>query len=171
MSSKSAIVLAMKTRWLKPAEETAWRNYRRMRTLLDLQLQRDLSRSAGLSEADYDVLSTLTEAEGNRWRSRDLAARLLWSPSRLTHQIGRMEQRGLVMRESCEDDRRGAMLILTDQGFEALAGAAPQHVEAVRENLIDLLSADEIATLNSIAQKVIAKISSAPSTEGNGSSA
>ena len=149
----------MKTRWLEPAEEEAWRNYRKMRTLLDLELQRDLSSSAGLSEADYDVLSTLSEAEGNRWRSRDLAARLLWSPSRLTHQVGRMEQRGLVARESCEDDRRGAVLILTNRGFEALAGAAPRHVEAVRENLVDLLTADEVAALNAIAQKVIAKFS------------
>jgi DNA-binding MarR family transcriptional regulator len=129
-----------------------------MRTLLDFELQRDLSRSAGLSAADYDVLSTLTEADGHRWRVRDLATRLLWSASRLTHQIGRMERRGLVTREDCEDDRRGAVVVLTDNGLATLKAAAPRHVEAVRENLVDLLTPREIATLNAIAQKVIAKI-------------
>src|SRR5438874_11820901 len=97
-----------RVKWLTPKQERAWRAYRRMRTLLDLQLARDLAEDAGLSEADYDVLSTLSEVSTHRWRASDLARRLLWSTSRLAHHVGRMERRGLVHRENSEEDGRGA---------------------------------------------------------------
>src|SRR5579864_681055 len=100
-------------RWLSESEERAWRRYRRMRALLDLQLSRDLARD-GLSEPDYDVLSTLSEAEGDRWRVTEFARRLLWDQSRLSHHLSRMEKRGLVAREDCTTDGRGAFVILTE---------------------------------------------------------
>ena len=141
-------------RWLSPAEERAWRAYRRMRILLDLQLSRDLARDAGLSESDYDVLSTLSEAPGARWRASELAARLLWSSSRLAHHVGRMERRGLVERASCDDDGRGAVIALTTQGRKVLERAAPGHVESVRRNFIDLLTPAEVEVLAAISGKV-----------------
>ncbi|HEY2520481.1 MAG TPA: MarR family winged helix-turn-helix transcriptional regulator [Streptosporangiaceae bacterium] len=146
------------TRWLTGPQERAWRRYRRMRTLLDLQIARDLNRDSGLSETDYDVLSTLSEQPGSRWRARDLAAQLLWSTSRLAHHVGRMEQRGLVNREPTADDGRGAIISLTEQGRAVLHQAAPPHVASVRRNLIDLLTEEEVATLDTIAEKVIAKL-------------
>ena len=83
-------------RWLTDSEQRAWTGYRRMRTLLDLQLARDLNRDSGLSAPDYDVLSTLSESADSRWRAGDLAQRLSWSTSRLTHHVNRMTARGLV---------------------------------------------------------------------------
>ena len=129
-----------------------------MRTLLDLEIARDLNRDSGLSEADYDVLSTLSGKPGNRWRARDLAAQLLWSTSRLAHHVGRMEARGLVARQPCADDARGALISLTEHGLATLEGAAPPHVASVRRNIIDLLTDEEIAALDSIAEKVIAHL-------------
>ena len=129
-----------------------------MRTLLDLQIARDLNRDSGLSETDYDVLSTLSEQPGSRWRARDLAAQLLWSTSRLAHHVGRMEQRGLVTRQPTADDARGAVISLTEQGRAVLHQAAPPHVASVRRNLTDLLSEEEVATLDTIAEKVIARL-------------
>jgi DNA-binding MarR family transcriptional regulator len=126
-----------------------------MRTLLDLQIARDLNRDSGLSETDYDVLSTLSERPGNRWRARELAAQLLWSTSRLAHHLGRMEQRGLVARQPCADDARGALISLTEQGQATLRRAAPPHADSVRRHLIDLLTAEEVAALDVIAGKVI----------------
>ncbi len=126
-----------------------------MRTLLDLQITRDLGRDSGLSETDYDVLSTLSEKPEGRWRAGDLAAQLLWSTSRLAHHVGRMEQRGLVVREPCPGDARGALISLTEQGWATLRAAAPAHVASVRRHLIDLLSDDEVAALDTIAGKVI----------------
>lgn len=143
------------TRWLDPDEQRSWRLYRRMRTLLDLQINRDLKQDSGLSETDYDVLSTLSESPDNSWRARELAARLLWSTSRLAHQVKRMEQRGLVERHGTEDDARGAIVALSPEGLATLQAAAPLHVESVRENLIDLLTPAELRTLGRIAGKVV----------------
>jgi DNA-binding MarR family transcriptional regulator len=147
-----------KVRWLSEGEDRAWRGYRRMRTLLDLQISRDLAEDSGLSDSDYDVLSTLTESAEPVWRARDLAARLLWSTSRLAHHVGRMERRGLVRRGECSDDGRGATVILTDEGWRALRDAAPMHLASVRRNLIDLLTPTEIKTLAAISGKVIAHL-------------
>jgi DNA-binding MarR family transcriptional regulator len=126
-----------------------------MRTLLDLEIARDLKRDSGLSEPDYDVLSTLSESPDGSWRAREFAGRLLWSTSRLAHQIRRMEQRGLVQRRGTDEDARGAVVSLTDQGWAALRAAAPPHVESVRRNLIDLLTPAEVQALGEIATKVI----------------
>ena len=145
-------------RWLTTPQERAWRRYRRMRTLLDLQITRDLHRDSDLSAADYDVLSTLSEKPEGSWRARDLAAQLLWSTSRLAHHVGRMEQRGLVARQPCADDARGALISLTEQGRGTLRKAAPPHVASVRRHMIDLLTAEEVAALDAIAGKVIAHL-------------
>ena len=144
-----------RTRWLSEDEERAWRGYRWMRTLLDLQITRDLASDSHLSDADYDVLSTLSEARGRRWRAGDLAARLLWSTSRLAHHVRRMEERGLVARLPAPDDGRGAIVTLTDAGWRTLQSAAPSHVRSVRRHFIDLLTEEEVATLDRISAKVI----------------
>jgi DNA-binding MarR family transcriptional regulator len=146
------------TRWLTPTEARAWRGYRRMRGLLDLRLARDLARDSGLSEPDYDVLSTLGETEGHRMRLTELAAHMLWSNSRLSHHIVRMEQRGLVTRDPCPDDGRGSLVTLTPAGRAAIEEAAPKHVESVREHFIDLLSDDDLTTLAEITERVVATL-------------
>lgn len=151
--------------WLTAPQERAWRRYRRMRTLLDLQIARDLHQDSSLSEADYDVLSTLSENPQDQWRARDLATQLLWSTSRLAHHIGRMEQRGLVARQPCADDARGALISLTRQGRATLEAAAPPHVASVRRHMIGLLTPDEVSALDTIAGKVVARLARALPTE------
>jgi DNA-binding MarR family transcriptional regulator len=79
-----------------------------------------------------------------------LASRSLSSKSRLSHAVSRFEARGWVRREQCEDDRRGAWAVLTDEGFAVLEAAAPLHVENVRRHLFDPLSATEVAELGRI---------------------
>ena len=147
-----------KTRWLSEPEQRAWLGYRRMRALLDLQIARDLETDSGLSEPDYDVLTTLTEAPSSRWRAGDLAERLLWSTSRLAHHVGRMEQRGLVAREPAVGDGRGAVVAITDHGWATLRAAAPLHVRSVRRYFVDLLTPAEIAMLEQIADRVVANL-------------
>jgi DNA-binding MarR family transcriptional regulator len=155
--------------WLDAREQRAWRSYRRMRTLLDLQLARDLNRDSGLSEPDYDVLSTLSEISPARWRASDLAARLSWSTSRLTHHTTRMQARGLISREASPEDGRGAVLCLTDAGWAVLRDAALPHVRSVRAHFIDLLTQDEIDTLATIAEKVTARLALATGSQPSGS--
>ncbi|HEY8302392.1 MAG TPA: MarR family transcriptional regulator [Jatrophihabitans sp.] len=141
--------------WLTDEQQRAWRHYRRMRTLLDLEISRDLRHDSHLSDTDYDVLSTLSESADGSWRARELADRLLWSTSRLAHQVGRMEQRGLVQRFGTDADGRGAIVELTTEGRAVLAAAAPSHVGSVRRNLIDLLTPAEVRALDRIARKVV----------------
>ena len=109
-------------KWLDDTEEQAWRGYQRMRTLLTAQLARDLVSDSGLSEPDYTVLSNLSEAEGHRWRLNELAARdaAVEEPS-FAPPRG-MEDRGLVVREECSTDGRGAFVVLTKAGLRAIRG-------------------------------------------------
>ena len=129
-----------------------------MRALLDLQLARDLARDGGLSEADYDVLSSVSEAAGHSMRLGDLAAHMLWSKSRLSHHVARMEQRGLVARRDCASDGRGAVLTLTEAGWQAIRDAAPGHVESVRTHFLDLLTAEQVQALAGITETVLAHL-------------
>jgi DNA-binding MarR family transcriptional regulator len=145
-------------RWLEGEEVRAWRGYRRMHTLLDLQIARDLARDCGLSEADYDVLSNLSETKGHRLRMAELAAHMLWSSSRLSHHIARMQRRGLVTREGSPADARGAVVVLTPAGWTAIRDAAPPHVESVRRHFIDLLTPAQLAALGDIADTVVAHL-------------
>jgi DNA-binding MarR family transcriptional regulator len=149
-------------RWLDEREQRAWTGYRRMRLLLDLQLSRELTAQSGLSDADYDVLSNLSETAGRSLRLTDLATHMRWSKSRLSHHLARMEQRGLVERQECADDGRGSVVALTAPGLAAIEAAAPGHVESVRRHLIDLLSDDELDTLAAISQRVVAHLAPGP---------
>ncbi len=86
----------------------------------------------------------LSESEEGRLRMTELANRTSLSKSRLSHQIGRMEKAGLVERQDCPSDRRGAFAVITDQGWALMRSAAPRHVGDVRELFIDLMSPEEI---------------------------
>ena len=142
-------------RWLDQAEDRAWRGYLRMRTLLHARILRDLAREAGLSGPDYDVLSHVSESSGRRSRLGELAERMAWSRSRLSHHLTRMERRGLVIREDCPSDGRGAFVVLTDAGFRVIQAAAPGHVASVRRNFVDLLSREQLDALTSITDTVV----------------
>ncbi|AXO33122.1 MarR family winged helix-turn-helix transcriptional regulator [Micromonospora chalcea] len=153
-------------RWLDEQEERAWRGYRRMRRLLDLELARELMQDAGLSEPDYDVLTDLSETPEQRLRLSELADRMLWSRSRLSHHISRMQQRGLVTREECATDGRGSVVVLTPAGRQAVEAAAPGHVAAVRRHLIDRLTPAEVSALGTLSQRVIDHLTARPEAKG-----
>ena len=142
------------TRWLTPTEDRAWRAWLAMTERLRAQIARDLLVDSGLSDADYMVLVHLSEAEGRRVRMNDLAARLNWSKSRLSHQLARMQARGLVEREECPSDARGAFAVLGACGLAEIERAAPKHVASVRRHLIDVLDAEQLSQLSAIAEVV-----------------
>lgn len=137
-------------RWLDPAEEAAWRGLRRIDFTVLAEIRRDLLADAGLSDADYEVMTNLSDADDDRLRSGDLAAKMCWSTSRLSHQLRRMEERGLVARGHDAHDRRGSTVALTADGRASLMTAAPLHVESVRRRLFDRLQPEQIAQLADI---------------------
>ncbi|WP_405998419.1 MarR family winged helix-turn-helix transcriptional regulator [Streptomyces sp. NBC_00829] len=134
------------TRWLTDDEQCAWRTHLDVSRLLMHQLEKDLQ-PFGLTNNDYEILVNLSESPERRMRMSDLAAATLQSKSRLSHQITRMENAGLVRRENCESDRRGLYAVLTEQGTETMQKVAPHHVASVRKHFIDLLTPQALAEL------------------------
>jgi DNA-binding MarR family transcriptional regulator len=145
--------MADEPRWLTDDELEDWRQFRRLLTVLPARLARDLG-PTGLSSADYEVLSTLSERSDRRWGLRDFAAKMQWSRSRLSHHAARMEARGLITREPDPDDARGSIYHLTAEGMRALESAVPDHVASVRARFLDHLSVDELRMLGQISRRI-----------------
>jgi len=141
-------------RRLTEEQRMLWKAYRDAYTGLSNALQSQLLRDAGLSGSEYAVLVALAYAPDGVLRARDLGTELAWDASRLSHLVARMEKRGLVAREECAHDARGSMVRLTDAGRAAVDDAAPEHADAIRRHFFDLLSPDEVATLDAILQRV-----------------
>lgn len=149
------------TRWLDERQHRAWRAYLRMQTRLAARMHHELQADAGLSLADFDVLVALSEAPEQRMRPFELSAALEWEKSRLSHHVRRMEQRGLVDREECEDDRRGAYLVLAPLGGQALTRAAPSHVEIVRQLVFDGLTPAQVDGFTEVMDTILARLDAA----------
>ena len=146
------------TRWLTPSEERLWRSWVRLHAEMSTALHQQLTTDSGLSAADYAVLVPLSEASGGGLRSRELREEIAWDRDRLSHQVRRMEKRGLVSREDCPDDARASMVRITDDGRAAIAAAAPGHLAATRRAFFDHLSDDEQATLNDVCERLLANL-------------
>jgi DNA-binding MarR family transcriptional regulator len=142
------------TRWLTDEEQQAWRATVHLSQLLMRQLDRDLT-EYGLSGRDYEILVELSEAPDQRMRMTELADATSQSRSRLSHQISRMEQRGLVRRDDCEGDKRGTFAVLTQDGAGAIERAAPSHVENVRRHFVDRLSPHQLDEVRSAFQPLV----------------
>jgi DNA-binding MarR family transcriptional regulator len=143
------------TRWLDGDEQRTWRAWLYSTMLLQERLDRELTRSTGISSAYYEILVQLSEAPDRAMRMSQLADRCLSSRSRLSHAVSRLEERGWVRRQVCAEDGRGQLAVLTDEGFAALEAAAPVHVASVREHLFDQLSGAQLASLRDIGETLL----------------
>jgi len=148
-------------RWLTPEQKAAWDSFIRMQEKLIGRLSRRVQADSGMSASDYIVLVKLTEA-GGRMRFMDLAKLVEWEKSRMSHQVGRMAKRGLVAKEECPDDGRGAFIVATPAGHEAIEDAAPVHVDHVRRLFIDALTQEDLAALARISNRVLAHMENQP---------
>ncbi|MGN9841983.1 MarR family winged helix-turn-helix transcriptional regulator [Nonomuraea sp. H19] len=147
--------MAETTPWLTETEQHAWRSFVRLHDKLVNRLAREVQAESGLSVADYGVLVHLTEVPDGRLRVLELAKALEWEKSRISHHIGRMAKRGLVVRDGCPSDGRAAFIVVTPAGREAIAAAAPRHVEAVRRLFINPLTPAELAMLAQISNRIL----------------
>jgi len=142
------------TRWLDEEEQRTWRAFLDATKLLSDRLDHELQRDSAMPHAYYEILVRLSEAPGRALRMSELAQNSLSTRSRLSHAVARLEERGWVRRESHPRDRRGAVAVLSDDGFAALAAAAPAHVEGVRLHLFDRLTAAQVEQLRSISEAI-----------------
>ena len=144
------------TKWLSKDQQVHWRAWITASSVLPELLSRELQEVFGLTINDYEILVRLSESPNRQMRMSELAIKSLLSRSRLSHQIDRLEDRGYVTRQACEDDRRGQNCTMTNKGWETLVAAAPIHVAGVRRHSVDQLSAAEYEALG----KAVGKIAS-----------
>jgi DNA-binding MarR family transcriptional regulator len=147
-----------KPRWLDEREARLWRTWLRLNQELPKALEDQISRDGGLSGADYAVLVPLSESPDGMVRARELGREIFWDRSRLSHHLGRMEKRGLIVREECVEDARGAMVRMTDAGRAAIERAAPGHVAATRRHVFDLLSDKEAELLTTVFDRILTNL-------------
>lgn len=144
------------TRWLSDDEQRVWRTYLLANQLLWSALDRQLQRDAGMPHAYYMILAVLSEAPNRELTMSQLARMVASSPSRLSHAVARLEQKGWVRRRRHDTDGRTTVASLTDDGFAVLAEAAPGHVEEVRGILFDPLTPEQVERLGEIVAAIVA---------------
>ena len=143
---------------LDRAEQAAWVRLATILELLPGVLDTQLRRDAGLMHFEYLVLAMLSESPKRTLRMSALAAQTNSTPPRLSHVVTRLEGRGLVERIPSPEDARATNAHLTAAGWRKLRQAAPGHVANVRENVIDALTAEQVAQLNAIAEAILGRI-------------
>ncbi|GAA2018513.1 MarR family transcriptional regulator [Nakamurella flavida] len=138
------------TRWLTGDEQEAWKGAVALALLLPGPLDAQLQRDSGLSLFEYLVLSSLSMRPDLTTAMSDLARLANGSLTRLSNVARRLENRGLMTRRPAPDDGRTTLATLTAAGLRTVQEAAPGHVRAVREVLVDRLDADQLRTLAEI---------------------
>ncbi|WP_438387659.1 MarR family winged helix-turn-helix transcriptional regulator [Actinopolyspora saharensis] len=144
--------------WQSSSQRRAWRPYIEASLLLETRLDEDLRAAVGLSLRDYNVLLVLSEGPEHRLRMGDLAARMVFSPSRLTYQVKAMEQRGWVLRQPSREDKRVNYAVLTASGLETLRAAYHHHVETVQRLFTDDLDEHELEVLARVFTRLRARL-------------
>ncbi|TDC75959.1 MarR family winged helix-turn-helix transcriptional regulator [Streptomyces hainanensis] len=146
------------TRWLNSDELAAWLANSAIMISLPAALDARMQREAQLTFFEYMVLSVLSEQPARTMQMSALAARTAASLSRLSHVVGRLEKRELLARNRIPGSGRRTAATLTEAGFEVVVAAAPGHVAAVREYLIDDLEPQDLVALRRIGAAVDAAI-------------
>ena len=144
--------------WLDERQQRVWLAYIRVQLRLAYEMNRQLLADSGLSLPDYDVLTALSVADGGRMPITVLAAHIGWERSRVSHHVRRMSTRGLVTCGLSAADRRVTEVTLTAQGRQALAEAAPGHVDLVRRLFFGGLPEDLVGPLSEALESVYANI-------------
>jgi len=149
----------MTAAWLSDDEQRVWRTYLRMSSLLPAALNRQLQQDCGLTLPEYEVLVQLSETPEHRLRPFQICEALNWEQSRLSHQLTRMERRGLVARRDCAADGRGAFVELTPAGADAIGAAAALHVATVRGLIFDRLGDTQRAAFEEACATILGALS------------
>jgi len=150
--------------WLTADQLESWLSVVRLLIWLPWSLDQQLQRDANLGMIEYQVLAKLSESPGRTMRMSALGSVTNISLSRLSHLVKRLEGRGLVRREADATDGRFTNAILTDEGFQTLADAAPGHVAHVRSLVVDVLSAEQLRRLGRDADRIVSHIDTSAAT-------
>jgi DNA-binding MarR family transcriptional regulator len=160
--------MPMEPNWLDHREDRAWRAFTHAQRQLSLRLHRHLLQDSGLTDADYVILAVLSEHPAGRLPAQELCAQLQWEKSRLSHQVRRMQEQGLIDREPNPADARSVMIALLPAGRRAIEDAAPEHVQNVRRHFIDLFTPAELDFLAALNERVLRHLADDPFPEQSG---
>ncbi|MBI9000176.1 MarR family winged helix-turn-helix transcriptional regulator [Corynebacterium sp. CCM 9185] len=152
-------------RWLSPEEQAFWRLLLSAVRKASRCIEETLVTDHGLSTSEFAVLVSLSENPDRQMRLRDICSDLDWDRSRMSHQITRMQRRGLVIKTRCAGDARGVVVQITPEGTERLVAAVPKHVESVRRLIFDDLDPADIPLLSRYLETVL-KVDNVPGAEG-----
>lgn len=147
-------------RWLTPAERQAWLALYAVTTMLPGALDAELNRRSRITLFDYHVLAMLSEAEDRTLPMSELASRSNASLSRLSHVVTKLEGRGWVQRSQSTRDLRVTTAAITQEGLTHLQGLAVDHVEHVRNLVFDGLDEQDVADLERVGRKILARLDS-----------
>jgi DNA-binding MarR family transcriptional regulator len=145
-------------KWLTAEELDSWLSVVRLMTWLPWSIDQQLQRDSKLGMVEYQVLAILSESPDRTRRMSSLAEVTNASLSRLSRVVKRLEERGLVRRQPDPTDGRFTNAILTEDGFRALAEAAPGHLAHVRSLVIDVLSPEQLRRLGRDAERIMSRI-------------
>jgi len=143
------------TRWLDEDEMAAWLPLIRIVHALPQALDKSLREEAGIPHNYYGMLATLSAHADRTLTMGDLARLTASSPSRLSHAIAALEQRGWVVRRQCGEDKRRQFVTLTDDGLAMLEEVAPSHVAHVRQLVFDRLTPEQVRQLAAIGSAIV----------------
>jgi len=124
-----------------------WRTLAALHGMIDTALERALQAEHGLSVVEYTVLDALSRQDGWHMRMQQLGRATALSPSATTRLVNRLEDRALLTRVLCQDDRRGIYTELTTAGEKLLVAARPTHDRALHEALQEAEQVPELASL------------------------
>lgn len=140
--------------WLTPAQKDAWTGLVSLILLMPARLEAPLQQEAGLTLFEYMTLSHISEAPDHCIRMSELAFLANGSLSRLSNVVKRFEQRGWVERATDPADGRYTTATLTDAGYDVVVAAAPTHVRAVQQFVLDPLTEEDQLALTRISEKL-----------------
>lgn len=140
---------------IEPEHLEAWRLFLTAHSEVIDALASELQAERDLPLTWYEVLLYLSRAEDGRLRMHELAESLLLSRSALTRLVDRVERAGYVERVTCESDRRGLFVQLTESGRQAFAAAAPVHLRGIEEHFTGMLSPTEARTIARVMARIV----------------
>jgi len=136
------------------ADEThIWRSLLRLSDLLRFRVAADIRDVSDLSPADHSVLLHIAENEPGRMSQQDLTSSMYWSKSRVSHQLSRMESRGLLTRRP-DPHSRQLVVAITKEGRAVIKAVTPAHAAAVRRHLLSHATAEELTILVQLAERI-----------------
>ena len=142
-------------RWFTADQLSAWKNLIAVVELLPGALESQLRRDADLSHFEYFTMAMLSEAPERTLRMTALASLTNSTLARLSHVVSRLEKRDFVRREPCANDRRATNAALTSDGWAKVVHTAPGHVAAVRQNVIDPLTPNDVVDLDRVMGRIL----------------